>query len=72
MKPNLLLGDCAEKMRELPANSIDSIVTDPPYALTGASGSGTTGVAAIEEGMDFIGIEKDPHYAEIAKRRIGA
>lgn len=35
-------------------------------------GSGTTGVAAIEEGMNFVGIERDPHYYEIATRRISA
>lgn len=35
-------------------------------------GSGTTGVAAIEEGMHFVGIERDPHYYEIASRRIRA
>ena len=33
-------------------------------------GSGSTGVACLEEGVDFIGIEMDPEYAEIAKRRI--
>jgi len=30
---DLHLGDCLERMRELPANSVDSIVTDPPYEL---------------------------------------
>lgn len=29
----LLLGDCLERLRELPDNSIDSVVTDPPYGL---------------------------------------
>lgn len=33
-------------------------------------GSGTTGVAAINTGRDFIGIEKDAHYFEIAEGRI--
>lgn len=33
-------------------------------------GSGTTGIAAIQEGMEFVGIERDPHYLEIASRRI--
>jgi site-specific DNA-methyltransferase (adenine-specific) len=33
-------------------------------------GSGTTGVAAIQEGMHFVGIERDPHYHEIASRRV--
>lgn len=32
-------------------------------------GSGTTGVACIRTGRRFIGIELDPHYFEIAKRR---
>lgn len=34
------------------------------------AGSGTTGIAAQELGFDFIGIEKDPGYFEIAQRRI--
>lgn len=33
-------------------------------------GSGTTGCAAVLEGLRFIGIEKDPSYLEIAKARI--
>jgi len=33
-------------------------------------GSGTTGVAAKELGRNFIGIEIEPKYFEIAKRRI--
>lgn len=28
-------GDCIEVMRTMPANSIDAIVTDPPYGLPG-------------------------------------
>jgi DNA modification methylase len=30
----LLLGDCIDKLKELDDNSIDSIVTDPPYGLS--------------------------------------
>lgn len=33
-------------------------------------GSGTTGVACANTGRDFIGIELDPTYFEIAKKRI--
>ena len=29
----LLQGDCIEQMKTLPDNSVDSIVTDPPYEL---------------------------------------
>ena len=30
----LLLGDCLDKLKELKDNSVDSIVTDPPYGLS--------------------------------------
>ena len=29
----VILGDCLEKLKELEDNSVDSIVTDPPYHL---------------------------------------
>jgi len=35
-------------------------------------GSGTTGCACVLEDRDFVGIEVDPDYAEIARRRIEA
>jgi DNA modification methylase len=33
-------------------------------------GSGSTGKAAVREGMEFIGIERESEYFEIAKSRI--
>ena len=33
-RPSLLLGDCLERLRELPDCSVDSVVTDPPYGLS--------------------------------------
>ena len=33
-------------------------------------GSGTTGIAAVQAGRNFIGIEIDPDYFEIARQRI--
>jgi site-specific DNA-methyltransferase (adenine-specific) len=33
-------------------------------------GSGSTGKAAVREGMEFIGIEREEEYYEIAKQRI--
>ncbi len=33
-------------------------------------GSGSTGMAAKDEGFDFIGIEKEKEYFEIAEARI--
>lgn len=40
--------------------------------LDNCMGSGTTGVACVNTGRDFIGIEKDLKYFEIAKSRIDA
>lgn len=31
---NLILGDCLTELRNIPDNSIDSIVTDPPAAIS--------------------------------------
>jgi DNA modification methylase len=35
-------------------------------------GSGTTAVAAIEEGVDWIGCEREPEYLEIIEARVAA
>lgn len=42
----------------------DSTIVDP------FMGSGTTGVACVEAGLNFIGIEMDSKYFEIAKNRL--
>jgi len=34
MKVDLKLGDCLEVLKTIPDNSIDSVITDPPYHLT--------------------------------------
>lgn len=36
------------------------------------AGSGSTCVAAITEGMHFIGIEREPEYHALAKKRTDA
>ena len=38
----IIQGDCIEKMKELPENSVDTVICDPPYDLTapGAFGPG--------------------------------
>lgn len=45
-------------------------VGDAECILDPYMGSGTTGVAAVNEGRKFVGIEIDPHYFDIACRRI--
>src|SRR5690349_6085717 len=34
MSVRILLGDCMVRLRDLPDNSVDSVVCDPPYHLT--------------------------------------
>lgn len=42
----------------------------PKIILDPFMGSGTTGVAAVQMGLSFIGIEREPKYFDIACRRI--
>ncbi len=44
----------------------NGVVLDPFF------GSGTTGIAAVNLGFNYIGIELDEQYVEIARRRINA
>lgn len=57
-KPDALMAWCIKHAGE-PQSILD------PYM-----GSGTTGVAAVQMGRQFIGIEREPAYFEIACRRI--
>ncbi len=43
----------------------DGLVLDP------FAGSGSTLIAAVQEGMKFIGIEREDEYVKIAERRVG-
>ena len=49
---------------------IDKCKPDPKTILDPFMGSGTTGVAAIQLGRSFIGIEREPKYFDIACKRI--
>ena len=53
-------------MEKIVGNVGAELVVDP------FMGSGTTGVAAIRQGRRFIGIEKNPAFFEIARKRIEA
>jgi len=49
---------------------INQVPKQPKTILDPFMGSGTTGVAAIQLGRKFIGIEREPKYFEIACKRI--
>jgi site-specific DNA-methyltransferase (adenine-specific) len=49
------------------------LFTDPgEVVLDPFAGSGTTGVACLRSGRRFIGIERDPKYAQVARDRLAA
>ena len=45
---------------------VDDVVLDP------FMGSGTTAVAAVQNGRHFLGFETDPSYVALAEQRIAA
>jgi site-specific DNA-methyltransferase (adenine-specific) len=50
--------------------AIEWAAPDAATILDPFMGSGTTGVAAVRMGRDFIGIEREPKYFDIACKRI--
>lgn len=40
---NLKCGDCLELMKDIPDNSVDLIITDPPYPTTSRGSAGNSG-----------------------------
>lgn len=59
-----------EKPADLPAMFIRAHTSSGEVVCDPFAGSGTTGVAAVAINRRFIGIELDPGYADIARRRI--
>lgn len=59
-----------EKPIELLSRYIDTFSKNDDIVLDPFAGSGTTCIAALRENRKYIGIELDPHYYEVAKKRI--
>jgi site-specific DNA-methyltransferase (adenine-specific) len=59
-----------EKPRRLMAEILADFTNPEQTILDPFMGSGTTGVAAVQMGRNFIGIERDERYFEIACERI--
>lgn len=65
-----LLGHPCPKPLGWAVGTINRVASKCTTILDPFMGSGTTGVAAIQMGHSFIGIEREPKYFEIACRRI--
>ncbi|MBR1750515.1 MAG: site-specific DNA-methyltransferase [Ruminococcus sp.] len=59
-----------EKPVELLEYLINCTTCEGAFILDCCMGSGSTGVACVNTGRNFIGIELDEHYFTIAKKRI--
>lgn len=58
-KRELILGDCLEVLKALPENSVDSVVTDPPYELTSARPGGRSPATKGKVMKGFMGMAWD-------------
>ncbi len=59
-----------QKPTEIMRFLIDNFTSESDTILDPFMGSGTTGVACVQTGRKFIGVEIDPTYFEIAVKRI--
>ena len=67
---NRKTGHSAEKPVDLYRRALRLVTQSGGVVLDPFMGSGTTGVACMQEGCDFIGIEREQEFYDIAKRRI--
>ena len=44
----ILLGDCVERLKELDANSVHAVITDPPFAFSGGISNGRVSQVEVE------------------------
>ena len=63
-------GHPCPKPLDLMRTILDNFVLPGGLVLDGFTGSGSTGVAAIQTGRRFIGIERAPEYVAIARARL--
>ena len=68
--PNSELEHPTQKPVELLKYLIETYTNESETVLDNCMGSGSTGVACVNTNRDFIGIELDKDYFNIAKQRI--
>ena len=68
--PRFKNGHPTQKPVALLEYLIKTYTNEGETVLDNCMGSGSTGVACVHTGRDFIGIELDEHYFSIAKERI--
>ena len=54
LKNSILCGDCLEKMLEIPSNSIDLVITSPPYFQQRDYGNGVYGIGNEDLEKEYL------------------
>lgn len=74
VKTRLFTGDCLDVLKTLPDSLMQYLIRliTPAggHVLDPFTGSGSTGVGAVQGGFDFTGIEREPDYVAISDARI--
>lgn len=65
-------GHPTQKPLALLERVIQSSTQDDALVLDPFNGSGTTGVAALKHGRRYVGMDIDPEYLRLTKRRLEA
>ena len=63
---NLLQGDCLQTMKTLPDNSVDAIVSDPPYGISFMAKKWDYDVPSVEVWKEAMRVLKPGGHALIA------
>ena len=66
MSVKLINGDCLEQMKTLPDNSVDAIVTDPPYGISFMAKKWDYDVPSVEVWKEAMRVLKPGGHALIA------
>ena len=67
MRADVILGDCLDVMRTMPAMSVDAVVTDPPYANVGTGVSRVSKTRGIPDERQFFEAWLSTIWAECAR-----
>jgi len=65
-KADLRLGDCLEVLKQMPDNSVDSVVTDPPYGISFMGKKWDYDVPSVEKFAEILRVLKPGGHALIA------
>ena len=64
MENEVYLGDCYEIIKSIPTNSVDLIITDPPYEIAADGGGGRFGTKRESYHSEYQKLSCDKHLRD--------